>query len=300
MDETESCPLGIIPARTIRQAMDWSLVLFSQGIQSELHETVPGRGAELRVAAEHHARCLQILEQYQRENRHRRWQRPVPRTGFVFDWQSLGWGVLLCVLYSLQSADGSILTSRGQYDSLRVHAGEWWRSFTALSLHSDIRHLASNVSTGLVFLGLAMVEYGAGQALLAMTLAGALANGVGLALRSGPYFGLGASGAVMAALGLIAVRAFRWQEWRERPALATARGIVAGGLLLVLLGFSPQGDVLVHVAGFILGCAFGLVLKPFVGFPRRQSRWDLPAKILFTIVFSGAWYLALRNLPRGG
>ena len=299
MDEMDRS-IGIIPARSVRQAMDWSLVLFSQGIESELHEGVPGSGAELRVAVEQHARCLLILEQYQRENRHRRWQRPVPRTGFLFDWQSVGWGVLMCLFFALQSTDGSLLASQGQYDSVKVHAGEWWRSVTATSLHSDIRHLASNVSTGLIFLGLAMVEYGAGQALLAMTLAGALANGVGLLLRPGPYFGLGASGAVMAALGLIAVRAFRWQEWRDRPALATARGIVAGGLLLVLLGFSPQGDVLVHVAGFVLGCAFGLLLKPFVGFPRRQSRWDLPAKILFTVLFSGAWYLALRNPPRVG
>lgn len=299
MDEADRS-IGIIPARSLRQAMDWSLVLFSQGIESELHEAVPGSGVELRVAVEQHARCLLILEQYQRENRHRRWQRPVPRTGFFFDWQSVGWGMLMCLLFALQSTDGSLLASQGRYDSVKVHAGEWWRSLTAISLHSDIRHLASNVSTGLVFLGLAMAEYGAGQALLAMTLAGALANGVGLLLRPVPYFGLGASGAVMAALGLIAVRAFRWQEWRDRPALATARGIVAGGLLLVLLGFSPQGDVLVHVAGFVLGCAFGLLLKPFVGFPRRQSRWDLPAKMAFTILFSGAWYLALRNLPRGG
>lgn len=291
MDDLSKAP---IRARSLRQAMDWSLVLVSQGIEPELHQRDSESHSDLLVPADQLSRSLQILEQYQRENRHRRWQRPLPRTRILFDWQSLGWGLLMCVLFWLQVADGSLLLQRGEFDSKLVHSGEWWRSVTATSLHVDVRHLSSNVSTGLIFLGLAMVEYGAGQALLAMTVAGALANGVGLLIRPGPYQGLGASGAVMAALGLIAVRAFRLEEWRERPVLATARGLIAGVLLLVLLGFSPQGDIIVHVAGFVIGGLFGLLLKPLIGDHRGQSRWDLPCKVIFTLLVSGTWWLALK------
>lgn len=285
-----------IRARSIRQAMDWALVLVSQGIEAELQRNGEESDLDLWVPADQLARSLQILDQYQRENRHRRWQRLLPRTKIVFDWQSLGWAILMCLLFWIQMSDGSVLLSRGEFDSNLVRKGEWWRAFTATCLHVDLRHLSSNVSTGLIFLGLAMVEYGAGQALLAMTVAGALANGMGLVIRAGSYQGLGASGAVMAALGLLAVRAFRLEEWRERPVLATARGLIAGLLLLVLLGFSPQGDVLVHVAGFVIGGVFGLFLRPFAKDLRNQSRWDLPCKMLFTALISGTWWLALKPI----
>ena len=82
--------------------MDWSLVLVSQGIEPELQQRDDGAHSELLVPAEQFSRSLQILEQYQRENRHRRWQRPFPRTRILFDWQSLGWGLLMCVLFALQ------------------------------------------------------------------------------------------------------------------------------------------------------------------------------------------------------
>ncbi|MBL9169671.1 MAG: rhomboid family intramembrane serine protease [Verrucomicrobiales bacterium] len=292
MDDRSKASLG---PRSHRQAMDWSLVLVSQGIEPELLQRDAQPYPDLLVPAEELSRSLQILEQYQRENRHRRWQRPLPRTRILFDWQSLGWGALVCILFAFQMAEGSLLLPLGEFDSKRVLAGEWWRSVTATSLHADVRHLSSNVSTGLIFLSLAMVEYGAGQALLAMTVAGALANGVGLLMRPVAYHGLGASGAVMAALGLIAVRAFRFQEWRERPVLTTARGLIAGVLLLVLLGFSPQGDILVHVAGFVIGAVFGLLLSPFAGNLQSQSRWDLPCKAAFTLLVSVTWWLALKG-----
>jgi membrane associated rhomboid family serine protease len=284
---------GIV-APSVQHAMDWSLVLVSQGIESEVHPVVEGGRAVLHVPLEEIPRARRILAQYQRENRHRRWQTTVPRVGWAFDLQVLAWGVLVTAFYILSMVDKSPLRPLGVFDTEAVRHGAWWRALTAVWLHSDVRHLTSNLATGLVFLAVAMAEYGAGVALLATLVAGAGANWVGLWLRPFAYHGLGASGVVMAALGLVSVRAFRLEEWRRRPSLTAARGLVSAGFLLVLLGFSPESDVLVHVAGFVLGAVLGVGLRPVGDDRQRQARWDLPAKAIFIVLVSGAWWKALQ------
>ncbi len=274
--------------------MDWSLVLVSQGIEPELHASIDGSPAELRVSVPEFERARQILAQYERENRHRRWRQQVTRTGLVYDWQSVGWGILLGVLYLLSVLDHSPLRSAGEFNSASVREGEWWRAFTAIWLHVDLRHLASNLTTGLVFLGVAMAEYGAGPALVGMTLAGAAANGIGLWFRPGHYYGLGASGAVMAALGIIAVRSFRVREWQHHPSATAWRGLMAAVFLLILFGFNPDSDVLVHTAGFLMGAIFGLLMRPLMDRPARQLRWDFACKVLFILLVAGPWWRALR------
>ncbi len=215
-------------------------------------------------------------------------------TGLVFDWQSLGWVALVGVFYALQVLDRSPMLKSGEFASLAVRRGEWWRAFTAVWLHVDLRHLASNASTGLVFLGLAMAEYGAGPALFGSFLAGAAANAIGLWFRPMPYAGLGASGMVMAGLGMLAVRAFRFQEWKERPGAAAARGVLAGVFLLILFGLSPDSDVLVHVAGFVVGAVIGLLMSPLAHRPRLQADWDAPCKLLFLLTLGFCWWRALQ------
>ncbi len=274
--------------------MDWSLVLASQGIEPELHPAPGGPGATLSIPEVELGRARAILAQYQRENRHRRWQTAVARVGWVFDWQALGWVALVTLVHLLSIVDKSPLAAAGDFDSVAARGGAWWRSITALFLHVDARHLISNLTIGLVFLGVAMAEYGAGPALLASTLSGVAANWIGLAFRPEHYHGLGASGFVMAALGMISVRAFRLEEWRQRPTLTAARGVISAGFLLILFGFSPESDVLVHVAGFAVGAGLGLLLRPFGGDVPRQTRWDLPCKLGFAALVSLGWWNALQ------
>lgn len=273
--------------------MDWSLVLVSQGIEVAVYPRSDGQ-AELRVPAFQLQSALSSIQAYVDENRFRRWQRPVPHAGWLFDVQSVAWVLLVAIFYLLQSGDHSPLLTRGALDTKAFQSGEWWRCMTATFLHADARHLSSNLSTGWMFLGVAMAEYGAGLALLGSALAGGFANVVGWGLRPGPFVGLGASGVVMAALGMVAVRGFRWREWRDRPRLATARGFIAGLLLFVLFGFSPQGDWLVHAAGFAIGAGLGWILNHWARSRRVQMRWDLTCKWLFIALVSACWWLALR------
>ena len=95
-------------------------------------------------------------------------------------------------------------------DSAAVARGEWWRIFTAIMLHADAGHLISNLSIGVILFGFVMGRFGRGTGLLATLLAGAAGNALSLVLNSKPFYGLGASGMIMAALGMLSAQTLRW------------------------------------------------------------------------------------------
>jgi len=58
-----------ISARSRAQAMDWSLVLISQGIDSTIDQAENGAGWGLLVAAENYQNAVAAIRQYAIENR---------------------------------------------------------------------------------------------------------------------------------------------------------------------------------------------------------------------------------------
>src|SRR5438105_2939744 len=142
-----------IPARSRAQAMDWSLVLVSQGIETAV-EHAADAGWALTVAPEDYENALQTIRLYCLENRGWPWQRPIFRAGLLFDWSSLAWIVLLLLFFWLDAHVG--LAGVGLMNGRAVSQGEWWRLFTAVWLHADISHLAFNAAIGFVLLGLTM------------------------------------------------------------------------------------------------------------------------------------------------
>jgi rhomboid protease GluP len=282
-----------IPARSRRQVMDWGLVLASQGIEAILHQS--DDGWELIVSAPDYERAQAHLRQYQAENRGWRWQQPLPATGLFFHWGSAGWVAAMVAIYYWSTAPFPAARRCGMMDGGAVGAGQWWRLFTAVSLHENLPHLMANATTGFILLGLAMARYGAGVGLLAAFLAGAAGNVAGWAFYPHPYQSLGASGMVMGALGLITVQSFAfWRAYRS-GARFFLRAVAAGVLILVLLGFSPQADVVAHVGGFICGALFGCVL----GHCRPEMLQRRPANLAGIAVLAGllvaTWRLALRS-----
>ena len=281
----------------LQRVMELSLVLASQNIQAMVVPTPDRELAELRVADKDEDAALEHLREYHRENRHRRWQHTLPGRAAIFDAQSLTWAALLLVCYFFQTHGTIPFRAQGDFNSDLLRAGEIWRAVTALFLHADLGHLISNLTTGIVFLGIAMAEYGAGSALLASTAAGAFANLAALLFRAAPYHGLGASGMVLAALGLVAVRTFRIRDWARSREMTMARGLLASMFLFILHGFNPASDVLVHSLGFVFGIILGLILQPVAESQARQARWDRIGKTVFLILFAGCWYAALH--PKG-
>ena len=286
---------AIIPVRTERQAMDWSLVLVSQGIEATIERDLE-TNLWLVVEAPDYQRALQAIRQYRTENRHRAWRQQLPWTGLVFDWRSLLPLLFLIFLFAVQATGRGDLNAAGMMNNKAVHSGEWWRLFTAVTLHGDLTHLVANVTTGLLLLGLAMGTVGPGMGLLAAFLAGVGGNLAGLLFYPETHRGLGASGMMMGALGLLAAQWLVLLRHGLTPRQLAARGVLSGCLLLVLLGFSPAGnvDVLAHVAGFVTGLALGagLTLCP-PGL--THGIWsDRIAAVLCMVLTGGTWWLALR------
>jgi len=292
MQEPLPPPVGRIRAHTRRQAMDWSLVLASQGIEHGIEHT-DADGWSLVVAAPEHEPSLVAIRQYRLENRRWPWRRPMFKSELLFDWASAAW-VLLTVVFFWLEETRTDLRAIGIMDGAALAHGEWWRLFTATLLHTDLAHLAMNAVFGFILLGLAMGRFGTGVGLLAALLAGASGNALAWLVHGEMHRGLGASGVVMGALGLLAVQTLTLVRQSPNALKLVMGGIVGGVMLFVLLGLNPEPrtDVVAHLGGFVTGLALGagLALVPRLA----QRPWvNLTAGFLFTALVLLTWALAL-------
>ncbi|MGA2248412.1 MAG: rhomboid family intramembrane serine protease [Verrucomicrobiota bacterium] len=282
-----------IPTRNRRQTMDWGLVLMSQGIAATIDDGADGGGWCLWVSTADHPAAMRAIRLYLWENRHWHWRQPLPWRGFHFDWKIILWALLLIAVHVVSFASGRGVDIAGRMDSAAVRAGQWWRIFTAMLLHADVAHLASNVSLGVVLLGLVMGRYGSGTGLLAAYLAGATGNLAGLVFYPEPHFGVGASGMVMGGLGLLAVQSVTLLRHGAVGRKYVFRGLLAGLMLFVLFGLSPETDVVAHFGGFVTGLALGGVL---VSLPNswQNPQTDAAAAIVFGGLLITTGWLAFR------
>jgi rhomboid protease GluP len=271
--------------------MDWSLVLSSQGIEHVVeHDDVTGW--MLVVSAVDHDKALAQIHQYRLENRHWRWRKPVFQPDLFFDWSSLVWVSLNIFFYAWSDARPE-LRAAGIMDASALTRGEWWRLFTATWLHADLAHLVANLVFGFLFVGLVMGRYGPGVGLLAAYIAGVGGNAFTWLIYDQTHRGLGASGVVMGALGLLAIQSLPILKRPNSNMLRLFAGsILAGFLLFVFLGTSPGTDVAAHLGGFTTGLLLGLLLT----LAHRQIQRpgiNLAAGILFAALVVLPWWLAI-------
>ena len=280
-----------IPVPSRRRAMDWSLVLISQGIGSTIDHEPETDSWALIVAPEDYEKSLAVLQEYRLENRGWHWRKKLPVAGFLFDWGSLAWVFLVLIFYWLESTVD--LRSSATMDSSAVALGQWWRLFTAIWLHADLAHLGTNAGLGLVLIGLAMGRYGTGTGLLTAYLAGVGGNLVPCLVSATRHQSLGASGMIMGALGLIAIQSRTvWRQGGSRGRLAFG-GLIAGVMLFVLVGVAPGTDILAHFGGFVTGALAGgiLVLLPKLSKPKA----NLLSGFIFVLLVIVPWWAALRT-----
>jgi len=278
-----------IQARSRRQAMDWSLVLASQGIEAFIEHT--DSNWELLVPVSEYDHATAAIRQYRHENRHWSWRRQVFKGGLVFDWASLSWVILLIFFAWLGSQHD--LKARGILDTSMTGRGQWWRIFTAIWLHADVEHLATNAAIGFVLLGLTMGRFGTGIGLLGAYLAGALANFVECRMPAEPHYSLGASGMVMGSLGLLATQSFfllRTPYGRKY----LARGVAAGLMLFVLFGLAPGTDIVAHFGGFVFGLAIGGMLS-FSRAVAHKPAFNFLCGCVLVMLIIIPWWKAIRS-----
>lgn len=279
-------------------------------------ESVTGFDGEyfvLHTDASQAPQALAHLRQYEAERNRPAPAPPPPPRLFPHAW-------IGCVIYVLVLLGVANAISRGLWrldafelgalDGERMQRGEWWRAFTALTLHVDAAHLALNLGSGAWFGYLAGRQLAVGTAWVLIVLGAAMANLLEGLLGSPAHRAVGASTAVFAALGLIAAH-----SWRERYALPQRwvrrwGPLVAGIILLGWLGsgggdistpFSPvdasggKTDLVAHAGGFVIGALLGAAAAmPNVKRAlERVPQWLSGAIALGCVC--GAWGMALRG-----
>jgi membrane associated rhomboid family serine protease len=245
------------------------------------------------VPAADSERAFKTLRQYRAENRSGPWQQPLKWPHAFFDWAAVVWAVALIIIYWWSERDVKVLNA-GIMDTSRVMAGQWWRICTAITLHENLAHLAENLSIGVVLFGLAMGRFGTGVGLLAAFLAGVAGNVTSLTFNAKPFDGLGASGMVMGALGLLAAQSLRWAGGK-RDLKVMLGSVIAGVMLFVLFGLSPGTDFAAHCGGFVGGLVLGAAMVYVPDKFLHGSKVNLVAIIVLTALITLAWRLAIRH-----
>jgi rhomboid protease GluP len=195
----------------------------------------------------------------------------------------------------------SELHAAGAMSRTELSGGEWWRSITALTLHSGPVHLAANILF-ILFVGQAVVrELGRGLG-PAMMLAGGVLGNILAAGTASPYQrSIGASTACFAALGIMSTlqaahlyRRFRdWQQVWHQAWIPLA----AGTALLGLTGTSQGSDLAAHLFGFVAGAILAIpaaIAQPAVNQISTAMQWSLVA--LTAMLPLLAWTLAAIHL----
>ena len=286
-----------------------ALVLTAVGIKNATGFDYPWH--VLIVDAADAAAATEQLLQYQAERSQPRAAPPPVLPRHPYAWVGAAIYALVITAIGIAVANGfwpAGAYQAGAMDAGLLRHGQWWRAWTALTLHADGTHLAANLMGGIWYGGWAGLALGPGHAWLLTVLAAGAANGIEGLLAPATHRSIGASTAVFAALGVLCAHAWRTRAawihhwaWRLAP--------LVGGL--VLLAWTGTGginlndgssttaapdhvDVVAHILGFAVGAAFGALAagRRVQFWLQRIPQWASGALALGVIAIS--WICALR------
>jgi membrane associated rhomboid family serine protease len=184
--------------------------------------------------------------------------------------------LVMVACYAIQRALPENIIARGVADDLLIRAGEWWRAFTALTLHGDSGHLVSNLSLAIFVFAFGFARFGAGTGTLAIILGGALGNMLNAFVHvAQAHRSIGSSTALFAGLGLLTggELAGRLSRGAARAGWPLYVPLGAGLAFLSLFGGgggqnrdgtpAPLGnvDLLAHLFGLLAGIAVGAAFQ---------------------------------------
>lgn len=286
----------VFESSNVRACSDRALVLHSRSIPYEIIRD-DNRSAVV-VPPEYAERAKFEIWQYDQENRQ---PRPAPRAT-VYEYRNgvpgaLVYVIVVCLVAWLagENAFNQDWLAAGRVDGEGIRAGEWWRTLTALTLHSGVGHLLGNIGFGALFGVLAARLTGNGVAWLGIVLASGAANALNTLLLESTHRSIGASTAVFAALGLLAgfvwrARLMAQDRWPYRL------GPVVGAI--ALLAYTGTGnadtDIGAHLSGFVCGFAAGIFLTFLTKYlTNRRLQIVCGAAALAIILI--AWVTAFAN-----
>jgi rhomboid protease GluP len=301
---TDSTPgtIAVFRSNSRKQCDERAFVLAAVGIPAGV--AYDGFQYLLEVSQPDASTAIGHLTQYESERR----PRPPPPPALP----SLPNAWVGCAIYVVTLIAIGLLISNGAWrldafdvgelDAARLKHGQWWRAWTALTLHRDGSHLTANLAAGVWFGYLAARQIGSGTTWFLIVTGAAAANLLEGLLGPALHRSVGASTAVFTALGLMSAHSWRLrapaiQRWALRWA-----PLVAG---VVLLGWFGSGDndpdavaptdVVAHVLGFVMGVLLGAAMaqQRAQALAARIPQWLAGLAALLSIAI--AWTCALRS-----
>lgn len=308
VDTTESAVWRALPAKledlsasTIlsgHRLQRWFLVLEARGFPFRAERR--GFGWQLLVPDDRYDAAREELRRFEAENRN--WPPPLPSPAPLADNRLATVSVLLLLatFHNLTRLDLNLLGHRpvdwltlGNAHAGLILEGQWWRTVTALTLHSGWLHLLGNLTLGGIFIVRLCRDLGSGLAWSLLLAGGILGNLANAWLQLPDHRAVGASTAVFGAVGLLAtlnlVNYHRHLQRRWPLPVAAALG------LLALLGSEGERtDLGAHLFGFIFGLLLGLATGYVL---RRVGRPSQGLNALLALASAGlvsaAWWAAL-------
>jgi membrane associated rhomboid family serine protease len=279
---------------TRSDAEEHALVLLAMGIGCTVVED--DSVFALLVSAPNAMSAREQLALYAEENREPAHPRPSERRLADGIGGALVYGAVLLLLYvwSHQYTFSQDWWIAGAAQARLIIDGEWWRTVTALGLHADPVHLASNVTFGVWFGLLVSQVLGSGLAWLAILAAGAAGNALNAVVQPATHTAVGASTSVFAAIGILSGLMLRRQAYHWRRGVRRWTPLAGGLMLLAYLGIGGERtDVGAHLAGFASGSIVGIA-SAYMGHWLPQGPLAQRAFGISTLVIvSLAWVLAL-------
>lgn len=285
----------VFESRNRRSCSDRALVLAAARIPYNIIDDGPT--CALVVPASESSRAVAELQLYDEENPpivHR------PRKRIVYQDAVpglIGYVLVVCLVAWLAgySFFGTNWFSAGRVDGVLIRDGEWWRTITALTLHSGVRHLLGNLIFGVFFGIFAGRLLGSGVTWLAVVVSAAFGNAANTLLLDSTHRSIGASTAVFATLGLLAGYVWRGQLMAQ-DRWPTRLGPIIGGLaLLMFTGTGDENtDIGAHLMGFVCGFASGMLLT-LLGRMPAPPRVQLAAGGAALGLVALAWVVALQG-----
>jgi rhomboid protease GluP len=299
----------IFRSARVPECNERAFMLYAVGIASSIARD--GREFVLLVDLDDAPAALEHLRQYEIERLNRPPPSPPPPKLHPHAW--VGSLVYALVLIGVAFATSNGLWRLDAFDVGELNAGlvqkgQWWRVWTALTLHLDGPHLAANTVAGIWFGYLASRLLGVGNTWFLVVIGAGLANWIEGSFGPATHRSVGASTAVFTALGLLSA-----YSWRTRLAYPQRWALRWGPLIagLVLLSWTGTGaesldqpvsanggqavDVLAHALGFAVGllAGAGAAFESAARMLNRVPQWL--AGLLAVVPLAAAWIRALSS-----
>ena len=186
----------------------------------------------------------------------------------VVTWTLLGFILALWLLAETTggSTNADTLLTLGAMEGQRVAAGDYWRLFAAMFLHSGLVHLGLNCFGLFIFGQQTEQMYGHVRFAAIYLLAGLGGSVASYALNLSLIengIGVGASGAIFGVIGALVAFFLSNRDRLGRMGRQSLIGLLALAAINLAFGLAVDGvDNYAHVGGFVSGLLLGLALSP--------------------------------------